>query len=80
MRLTSTGQLSTILRSNACRTNNRLQPTGSLHNVRTLTSGTYRVPKAFNEPNVSLTFILCSMVMQITDQFTVALRAQLSRA
>jgi hypothetical protein len=56
MRLTSTGQLSTILRSNVGRTNNRLHLAGSAHSIRALTSGTYRVPKAFNEPNVSLTF------------------------
>ncbi|GAB7322104.1 hypothetical protein MBLNU13_g03133t1 [Cladosporium sp. NU13] len=53
MRLASTGQLSSILRSNAGRTSTKLRLTAaSTYSVRSLTSGTYRVPKAFNEPNL----------------------------
>lgn len=69
MRLTSTGQLSNILRSNAGRSSNKLRlAAASTYGVRSLTSGTYRVPKAFNEPNVCPTIVFISNdATQTTD-------------
>lgn len=55
MRLTSAGQIGAVLRNNAGRSNTKLHLTGATYGVRSLTSGTYRVPKAFNEPNVGIT-------------------------
>jgi hypothetical protein len=54
MRLTSTASLGAALRNNVGRKHNNLHVTSSTYGVRSLTSGTYRVPKAFNEPNVCL--------------------------
>lgn len=64
MRLTNTGQLSSLLRSNAGR---KLQLAASTHGVRSLTSGTYRVPKAFNEPNVCLLSTILAIPTPMTD-------------
>lgn len=54
MRLTNAVSLGAALRSNVGRAHNKLYIASSTYGVRSLTSGTYRVPKAFNEPNVYL--------------------------
>jgi len=67
MRLTSTASLGAVLRKNVGRTHSKLHIASSTYGVRSLTSGTYRVPKAFNEPNVCISPKLLSMTSQITD-------------
>ncbi|KAM0719660.1 hypothetical protein Q7P37_003791 [Cladosporium fusiforme] len=53
MSLTSTGQIGAALRSNVgLRAHSKLRLAGSAYGTRSLTSGTYRVPKAFNEQNL----------------------------
>ena len=73
MRLTNAVSLGAALRSNVGRTHNKLHIASSTYGVRSLTSGTYRVPKAFNEPNVRLFSKACPGTLQTTDSIIATL-------
>jgi hypothetical protein len=73
MRLTNTASLGAALRNSVGRAHNKLHIALSTYGVRSLTSGTYRVPKAFNEPNVCLFSKAYPTALQITDSIVAAL-------
>jgi hypothetical protein len=73
MRLTNAASLGVALRSNVGRIHNKLHIASSTYGVRSLTSGTYRVPKAFNEPNVRLFSKACPGTLQTTDSIIATL-------